>query len=1012
MDCFVCKYHRLTQQTFPALAQEDEPETPLADRSAGSIWTPGVWSDLGSGSSQEDISEGATRAATANALLDYNEAMAKIAVHSERGKIQPLTFQMSTTWEKSSPEEKEICIEKATEACSVICSVIAPKDGDQLFQAIQQPAAAGREGPSDDLIAFMSAYRDASTKNVKTQILSIYAYRYTMKVLQGYHQTYEKISLRQIKQARAHARKRGPGTAVPTVVNHRVRLDTNKVDHFIDFINRPYFYQDVAFGTRTLRLDGGSQVTMPNVIRTVTRSTMIMQYLQHCKEESFEPVSRSTLYRILEVREASQQKSLSGLNNKAAEGVSAFDRLFGILEELNGVGADKDNIAELKTKLSNGKKYLKTEFKVNCSVEESECADHCRRYALSDPSEADFQFKCSHAHSMLCKHCEELKKTLDEVEASITSHSNHLYSQEQQDDLLYDFKNCKNCILFWKSHILRSANQESAKQEILQNLDGDSALIVIDWAMKFLQLKYREKQSDWFGKRGLSWHISSVVTRDTETQKEKVLSFAHLFDSCSQDWYAVASILENLLANIKINFPEVKQAFLRSDEAGCYHNSNLIAAAKDVGDRVGIAVVRYDFSEPQQGKDICDRVLCPMKASIRRYCAEGHDILNVRQMREALKERPVRGTTAAVGILNDTCKNLQIHKIKHFSELHNFCYEESGLRVWRAYAVGPGKLIPWQSLYVKHQGPTNILLEGGQEFFDSNEIRELPARKRDGNKEETENDGQASMFVCPEEGCNNAFDSFGELELHIDVGVHETPNRKKESLYDTIRRNWAEKFSSIDSYQRSTTPNQPGDFLVSSEGTSPTLNIGWALGKARTGGVRFSEKVRMYLTAKFEVGERTGRKADPEQVALSVRSARNERNERLFERDEWLTKTQITGYFSRLSSRQRSRGQEQASSTEEKSGEDEDDLEACIRESDRCVLMENIDEEIGLKHPIVFDAYDLCDYHKRGKLEAFNVAMLKTILRHFEVSFRAKDRKADLIRLLKEIIQECQCCKD
>ena len=273
---------------------------------------------------------------------------------------------------------------------------------------------------------------------------------------------------------------------------------------------------------------------------------------------------------------------------------------------------------------------------------------------------------------MLCKHCEELKKTLDEVEASITSHSNHLYSQEQQDDLFYDFENCKNCILLWKSHILRSANQESAKQEILQNLDGDSVLIVIDWAMKFLQLKYREKQSDWFEKRGLSWHISSVVTRDRETQKAKVLSYAHLFDSCSQDWYAVASILENLFANIKINFPEVKQAFLRSDEAGCYHNSNLIAAAKDVGNRVGIAVVRYDFSEPLQGKDICDRVLCSMKASIRRYCAEEHDILNVRHMREALKERPVRGTTAAVGILNDSCKNLQIHKIKHLSELHNF----------------------------------------------------------------------------------------------------------------------------------------------------------------------------------------------------------------------------------------------------------------------------------------------------------------------------------------------------
>ena len=82
----------------------------------------------------------------------------------------------------------------------------------------------------------------------------------------------------------------------------------------------------------------------------------------------------------------------------------------------------------------------------------------------------------------------------------------------------------------------------------------------------------------------------------------------------------------------------------------------------------------------------------------------------------------------------------------------------------------------------------------------------------------------------------------------------------------------------------------------------------------------------------------------------------------------------------------------------ETSREDEDDQEACIRESERCILMENIEEEIELKHPIVFDAYDRCDYHKQGKLEAFNVAMLKTILCHFEVPFRAKDREADLIQ--------------
>ena len=87
-----------------------------------------------------------------------------------------------------------------------------------------------------------------------------------MKLLQKFHEPYEKISLRQIKRARLHARKRGPGSNVPKVFSHRVRLDTSKVNHFIDFANRPYFYQDVAFRTRTLTLNGGDKHCTKNWI--------------------------------------------------------------------------------------------------------------------------------------------------------------------------------------------------------------------------------------------------------------------------------------------------------------------------------------------------------------------------------------------------------------------------------------------------------------------------------------------------------------------------------------------------------------------------------------------------------------------------------------------------------------------------------------------------------------------------------------------------------------------------
>ena len=80
---------------------------------------------------------------------------------------------------------------------------------------------------------------------------------------------------------------------------------------------------------------------MPNVIRTVTRSTMISQYMQYCEEDHYQPVSRSTLFRILEVREASQRKSLQDLDNTVADGSAGFQTLKRIVDKMEHVGVGK-----------------------------------------------------------------------------------------------------------------------------------------------------------------------------------------------------------------------------------------------------------------------------------------------------------------------------------------------------------------------------------------------------------------------------------------------------------------------------------------------------------------------------------------------------------------------------------------------------------------------------------------------------------------------------------------------
>ena len=479
-----------------------------------------------------------------------------------------------------------------------------------------------------------------------------------------------------------------------------------KVDHFVDFLNRPYFHQDVAYGMRNLRLDNGETISMPNIVRTVTRSTMIMQYHQHCESIGYEPLSKRTLYRMLEVREASQRKSLQGLGSTAAEGSTAFETLRMLIQQLELFGVDKSWCQAISTKLDKRKQYLKTEYRVDCQEKTSLCADHCRRFALSDPDDDDSKCFCDHEHVLVCEQCEALDLVLAEINEKITSFVSSRYSQEQREDHLYDFKQAETNIYQWKAHILRSVNQEEAKQETLQALDETSVLVIMDWAMKYVQRRYREKQSDWFGRRGLSWHISSVIFKEADKHHINISSFAHLFDSCTQDWFAVVSIVKDLLCNIKCSHPRIKTAYFRSDEAGCYHNNLLIAALKDVGDRTGIAITQYDYSEPQQGKDICDRLICPLKSAIHMYCNEGNDILSASDMHAVQTAHPVKGTSSSVNKINQSVSQLEIKKLEHFSAFHNFTYEEEGIRVWQAHGIGQGKNFRYKDIFITHQENT------------------------------------------------------------------------------------------------------------------------------------------------------------------------------------------------------------------------------------------------------------------------------------------------------------------
>ena len=147
-------------------------------------------------------------------------------------------------------------------------------------------------------------------------------------------------------------------------------------------------------------------------------------------------------------------------------------------------------------------------------------------------------------------------------------------------------------------------------------------------------------------------------------------------------------------------------AYLKSDNAGCYHNASLITSLKSIGERAGIHVRRYEFSNPQSGKDICDRKIAPMKGHIQRWVDERHDVITAGDMKEALDSYGgVRGCRVAVSEV-DVSKAGQTVEWKGMSTLFNFEFLPSGIKAWKAYGVGEGQMFLYENLSQCLQGPT------------------------------------------------------------------------------------------------------------------------------------------------------------------------------------------------------------------------------------------------------------------------------------------------------------------
>ncbi|KAL9964988.1 hypothetical protein ACROYT_G028708 [Oculina patagonica] len=174
------------------------------------------------------------------------------------------------------------------------------------------------------------------------------------------------------------------------------------------------------------------------------------------------------------------------------------------------------------------------------------------------------------------------------------------------------------------------------------------------------------------------------------------------------------------------------------------------------------------------------------------------------------------------------------------SAVSNIEYTDEGLIIWRAYKIGPGKLIQWEKLDVQPNMEVPVLsavdsVTNGQKVnFTTIQSKKpkIPSKQADtpapsdspSSDESSSDESNVSLFSCPEEGCIKRYQRFSSLQQHLDCGKHHRAI-ENESLLDRAITGYSERLE----VQSGIVPNIPTEVPKPRPTGSVSLPMGWAL---------------------------------------------------------------------------------------------------------------------------------------------------------------------------------------
>ena len=238
----------------------------------------------------------------------------------------------------------------------------------------------------------------------------------------------------------------------------------------------------------------------------------------------------------------------------------------------------------------------------------------------------------------------------------------------------------------YRAHIVRKHKASAGQLDMLSQVTSDRIMIFCDYKQKVLPRKWREAQSETFGKKGKSLCGVAVVfklppgfegevPKGIDREGDFAISYTRVAcDDSDQDYIHSVQCFDTAIQLFKKQYPWVKEGLLYTDGAGNFRSLTFEIKMAQAAAAAGIKILAHLLPEAGDGKDRCDRDFAGVNALFNSWLkSPGASLQNAEEIVQALEagRREGDGVTNCAIVVNrpsDAAAVTSSFKTKVFSD--------------------------------------------------------------------------------------------------------------------------------------------------------------------------------------------------------------------------------------------------------------------------------------------------------------------------------------------------------